>query len=134
MKLSHSLAILSRRKWIKLFLLGAVARAATSGRRCWRRSSEQRSALIPIRLSQFPELNETGGSIALYFSNFRLPLVVTRGEGNDFYAMDSTCTHAGCQVNNYSSLLVESAPWSANATVPSTTFKGGSSKGPRRAI
>ena len=103
MKLSHSLSILSRRKWIKLFLLGAVARAAT-GRQSLLAEivPSSNSALLPIHLSQFPELNETGGSIALYFSNFRLPLIVIRGEGSEFYAMDSTCTHAGCQVDNYS--------------------------------
>lgn len=111
MKLSHSLAILSRRKWIKLFLLGAVGRAAATRQTLLAGivpSSD--SALIPIRISQFPDpynpgrfiLDAPGGSLALYFSNYRYPLVVNRGEGNEFYAVDPTCTHQGCQVSNYS--------------------------------
>ena len=59
------------------------------------------SAIIPIRISDFPVLADGGGSVAIYFSNLRYPIVINRDYDGAFHALDPTCTHQGCQVENY---------------------------------
>jgi Rieske Fe-S protein len=108
MRATNLFAMLSRRRWIQILLLGSVINR-TTGKSA---AAEPRllttlapsvndSAIIPVRLSQFPALQNEGGSIALYFSNYRYPMVINRGSSDDFYAVDPTCTHQGCQVGNY---------------------------------
>jgi nitrite reductase/ring-hydroxylating ferredoxin subunit len=65
--------------------------------------------ILPIRLSEFTGLAEIGGSVAIYFSNLSYPIVINRADTDVFHAIDPTCTHQGCQVENYSaqSFLME---------------------------
>lgn len=63
--------------------------------------STNSSAIIPIRISDFSALGEDGGSVSIYFSNLRYPIVINRADAETYYAVDPTCTHQACQVGNY---------------------------------
>jgi Rieske Fe-S protein len=59
------------------------------------------SAIIPIRISDFPVLGQIGGSASIYFSNLRNPMIINRADTAVFHALDSTCTHQQCPVGIY---------------------------------
>jgi cytochrome b6-f complex iron-sulfur subunit len=123
MNLPTYLSFLNRRQWLKVLLLGSVTNTASGTTLAPSPNDEtgtapastppgqpvaaqltpssNNSAIIPIRVSDFPGLAAAGGSIALYFSNLRFPIVINRDDGDVFYALDPTCTHQGCQVGNY---------------------------------
>ncbi|MEQ1861411.1 MAG: Rieske (2Fe-2S) protein [Chthoniobacteraceae bacterium] len=119
MNLRTCLSLLNRRQWLKVFLLGSAASTAFAGKRkpiaglaptaapaprpivASLTPSSHNSAIIPVRISEFPELAQSGGSLALYFSNVQYPIVINRADGDVFHALDPTCTHQGCLVGNY---------------------------------
>ncbi len=111
MKLATYLSLLNRRQWLKVLLLGVTtgitkrtASGDTTGPQPFATQltpSTRESAIIPIRVSQFAGLDQVGGSISLYFSEFRYPIVINRADTDVFFALDPTCTHQGCQVGNY---------------------------------
>jgi len=104
----------SRRKFVRTFALGSAstvigtpwigtllatllaegrAEAATDGE-------------LNVALTSFPPLLETNSSVRVGFSPLSgsmpagdfYPLIISRGSGNDFYAVSSNCTHRGCVV------------------------------------
>lgn len=125
MRFPAYLSLLNRRQWLKILLLGSVANtglgkmkslagngAAASGVAPGAQPAPQsisaqlspgtgNYAVIPIRISDFPGLADPWGSVAVYFSNIQYPIVINRDDNNNFYAIDPTCTHQGCQVDNY---------------------------------
>lgn len=55
-----------------------------------------------LLVADYPALQQNGGSIVVDLGESISPLIVTRSEGDAFYALDSRCTHAGCIVGSYS--------------------------------
>jgi Rieske Fe-S protein len=108
----------SRRRFIKTFVLG-TASAIVAGRP-WRGAFLAQAAppdpdigLLKIRLSDYPSLFEELGSVRLGLNpmasdstgplGYFYPILVNRGFGDDFYALDSYCHHEGWIVPPYDS-------------------------------
>jgi Rieske Fe-S protein len=108
----------SRRRFIKTFVFGA-ATAGLCGR-AWRGTFLAEAAPLPaganagilkIKISDYPSLQEEFGSIRLGFNpinsdssgplGFFYPVLINHGSGDEYYAMDSGCPHAGYVVPIY---------------------------------
>ena len=107
----------SRRRFIKSFVLG-TASAIVAGRP-WRGAFLAQAApaagpdvgILKVRLSDYPSLLNEFGSVRLgmnpidpdtqYPAGFFYPILVNRGSGNEFYALDTYCHHEGCVVPPY---------------------------------
>lgn len=81
------------RKWFATVLAGCDPVAATGG-------------ILRVRLSDFPALQNDNGSVRLALNPFTdqgplgnfYPVLVNRGTGSQFYALNSRCTHLSCVV------------------------------------
>ena len=108
----------SRRRFIKTFVLGAAS-AAVAGRP-WRGAFLAQAAptdpdvgILKIKLSDYPSLLDELGSVRLGLNpmaldstgpiGFFYPILINRGFGNEFYALDSYCHHEGWVVPPYDS-------------------------------
>ncbi len=106
----------SRRRFIKTFVLG-TASAIVAGQP-WRGAFLAQAApagpdigILKIRLSDYPSLQNQFGSVRIglnpidtatqYPAGFFYPILVNRGVGNEFYALDTYCHHEGCVVPPY---------------------------------
>ncbi len=56
---------------------------------------------VQIRVSPIAALQSAGGSVMLSPDAGGTTLLINRGEENDFYVLDPTCTHQGCRVDLY---------------------------------
>ena len=115
-----------RRNFIKTLLVGTVV--STVDGTIWNRrlladvhaSSSAESGILHIKISDFPTLENEFGSIRLGLNPLRpasdcpggidangkfAPVIITRGPGNTFYALDSRCSHEDRIVNTYSESL-----------------------------
>jgi Rieske Fe-S protein len=94
---------LSRRSWIKRFLLGSavspscaalflseVTEAAQSG-----------PGVLKLNVATYPALATVGGSVQLNFNQIYKPLTINRATSIEFVTLDSVCTHSGCTVNKF---------------------------------
>src|SRR5687767_5880568 len=98
----------SRRRFVKTFVFGAVTGLCG---RAWRGTFLAEASPVPagvnvgilqIKISDYPLLQEEFGSIRLAFNpinsdssgplGFFYPVLINRGEGDNFYAMDSGCS------------------------------------------
>lgn len=75
----------------------------------------QSGGVLRIKLSDFPVLGQTGGSVRIGTSGLETtgtpgclnptglywPVVINRGAGGVYYALDSACAHQGCVVPTY---------------------------------
>jgi len=107
-KIEPNLEMLSRRQWVKRFVLGSAAAVtgAASTRSLLAEISPAANPanVISIPLASFPALMADYGSVRFSLFNLALPgglITVTRAPGNVFYAVSSICTHAGCIVEAY---------------------------------
>ena len=107
----------SRRRFIKTFALG-TASAIVAGLP-WRGAFLAQAApaagadigILKIKLRDYPSLLNEFGSVRLGLNpmasdssgplGFFYPILVNRGSGMEFYAMDSGCHHEGCVVPPY---------------------------------
>jgi len=107
----------SRREFIRTFVFGTVLAAGMG--QPWRRTylaeaapaASDGSGLLQIKLSEYPSLLNESGSVRIGVNGilddntgplgFFYPILVNRGSGNQFYALDSGCSHAGCVVGIY---------------------------------
>jgi Rieske Fe-S protein len=106
----------SRRRFIKSFVLG-TASAMVAGRP-WRGAFLAQAApagpdvgILKIKLSDYPSLLNEFGSVRLGLNpmasdstgplGFFYPILINRGFGNAFYALDTYCHHEGCVVPPY---------------------------------
>src|SRR5262249_18606346 len=107
----------SRREFIRTFVFGTVLAAGIG--QPWRRTylaeaapaASDGSGLLQIKLSEYPSLLSESGSVRIGVNGilddntgplgFFYPIIVNRGSGNQFYALDSGCSHAGCVVGIY---------------------------------
>jgi Rieske Fe-S protein len=100
----NSQSFLARRKFLKIFSIGT----AISLSQPWRATLLANSPAIPpdsdrlrIRPSQYPLLNDAGGSVRLSFNELTKALTINRVSATRFATLDSTCTHQGCQVGRF---------------------------------
>ncbi|HEY1084507.1 MAG TPA: Rieske (2Fe-2S) protein [Prosthecobacter sp.] len=98
-----------RRTWLQGWLVGSVrvlAGAGASGLLLTRVSPAMQTGpgALFLSLTDFPALQNEGGSVLVQLSAVEAPLVVSRLPGDAFTALDSTCTHDGCTVNTYDKL------------------------------
>jgi|SRR5882672_6327678 len=107
----------SRRRFIKSFVLGTAC-AFVAGQR-WRGTILAQAAqpaapdvgILKIKLSDYPSLLNELGSVRLGLNpmasdstgplGFFYPILINRGFGNEFYALDSYCHHEGFIVPPY---------------------------------
>lgn len=59
---------------------------------------------MTLKTTQFPALLGAGGSVRLNVG-LDYPIVLSRGAGNQFYAVSTRCQHNGCIVNAYDPAL-----------------------------
>ncbi len=57
--------------------------------------------VLPLRIADFPALQQEGGSLMLTPDGGTTVLMINRGAGNQIYVMDPTCRHAACRVDRY---------------------------------
>jgi Rieske Fe-S protein len=96
----------NRRSWIKTFVLGSASVVAgglpgTTPLLAEITPGAAPADIIPLPVSQYPALLNAGGSVRVEFTTDQAtyrPILINRGTGNAFYAMDSACKHAGCIV------------------------------------
>lgn len=96
---------ITRRQWVKQFLLGtASVLCGTAG------TSPVLAEILPtgpgpgvlrLKASDYPALANPGGSIQLRFITYIPPLTLNRVTADRFVTLDSICTHAGCTVGKF---------------------------------
>jgi nitrite reductase/ring-hydroxylating ferredoxin subunit len=96
---------LTRRHWVKQFVLGSAA--SLVGGSCISRVLAEVTTTGPglgvlrIKPASFPALANAGGSIQLQFIEGFNPLTLNRINADRFIALNSTCSHAGCSVARF---------------------------------
>ena len=121
--MNHSV-LCSRRRIIKRFML-LSASSILFGKK-WLANvvaqvgppAAQTGGVLRLKLSDFPALSQSGGSVRIGTSGLQAlsavcdvpiglysPVIINRGAGNQFYALNSACTHAGCTVPIYNPSL-----------------------------
>jgi len=109
----------SRRRFIKSFVVGTASGLVLG--KPWRAAvlaqaspaGEPSIGVLRVKLTDYPSLLQEYGSVRLGLNpiypdssgpiGFFYPILINRGLGNAFYAVDSGCTHAGCVVPPYDS-------------------------------
>ena len=101
----------SRRRFVKQVVLGSVLSSmlgkewvGTLVADC--APSAPGAGILRLRLSSFPALQAANGSIRVALNRFTnqgaigafYPILVNRGQGNEFHALSARCTHSGCVV------------------------------------
>ena len=93
----------SRRGWIKRFVMGTAA--SSSGMVLLlaevAEAMQPKPARLRLRVADYPDLQNVGGSVQLEFSQIYPPLTVNRVSATEFAMLDSICTHAGCTVDKF---------------------------------
>lgn len=111
----------SRRRFVKTFVVG-TAMAVAFGKP-WRgafvaeaspMAAGSNFGILQVQLSDFPLLHEEFSSVRIGVNGiednssgplgFFYPIVISRGAGDQFYAVDAGCTHAGCVVPPYDNI------------------------------
>ena len=94
---------ISRRGWIKRFVLGKVA--SSSGVALvlaeLAEAAAPKPARLRLRVVDYPALQNAGGSVQIQFSTIYPPLTLNRVSSTEFATLDSICTHAGCTVGKF---------------------------------
>lgn len=102
-----SLEMLSRREWVKCFALGwaaAIGGGARSTLLADISPGVNVANVIELKTADFPVLQSTYGSVRLGLFSQNLSggkMVVSRGPGNVFHAVNAVCTHESNLVDPY---------------------------------
>lgn len=134
---------LSRREIIRTFVLGTafsnvIGQAwAASLRFDVRPMAKVQSGLLKVKLADFPELNNSGGSVRvgtspvvrnspdeIRASGLLQPVLINRGAGGLFYVMMAECTHAGCSVNRLSGGIMQCPCHGSQYTIDGSVVRG----------
>lgn len=96
---------IDRRTFFSRFVIGSVT-SLLSAKLCTTRVLgsliEGPAGVLAVKISEYPALLAENGSIRLTFSGASAhPLLINRGAGDAFYAMDSDCQHNHCIVEAY---------------------------------
>ncbi len=94
-----------RRKWLKRFALGSVASLSlprwTGTLLAEVDETMPATAMLRLKVADYPNLASPGGSVQLQFNGISKPLTLNRVSPQDFVTLDSICTHRGCTVGPY---------------------------------
>ncbi|HVY68827.1 MAG TPA: Rieske 2Fe-2S domain-containing protein [Verrucomicrobiae bacterium] len=105
----------SRRNFLRLLAFGTAS--STLGTSEWfgtlladvRPVGDDEISQLRLKVSDFPALKNANGSVRIggsrIVSDFPLgqyPLLITRGANNQFFALNSRCSHEDCAVRSYS--------------------------------
>lgn len=109
MSLPARIPNLDRRQFVKHFALSSAASIVAGKLWTARVLADvglygEPIARIPIRVSDYPGLQEEFGSVQFKFTattDSYYPFTLTRTPENLFYAVDTRCTHAGCIVGRF---------------------------------
>lgn len=63
--------------------------------------------VLPLRISDYPALQQEGGSIMLTHDGEATVLLINRGPGDTLFVLDPTCRHEGCRVERYDAVSRE---------------------------
>lgn len=94
----------NRRSFLQRFVLGSASSVVAG--KLWSGQVlgsvlEGPDGVLTVKVSDYPALLAVGGSIQLSFWDLFYPVIINRGPGNVFYAMDSDCQHLNCVVQPY---------------------------------
>ncbi len=96
---------ITRRQWVKQFLLGtaSVLCGTTGSSRILAEvlSTGPGPGVLRLKASDYPALANPNGSIQLKFVTYIPPLTLNRVTADRFVTLDSICTHAGCTVGKF---------------------------------
>jgi Rieske Fe-S protein len=104
--------LIGRRAVIKTLFFGSalsrLASAASTDRILFHvQNQPANNGIMKVRISDFPVLKQQYGSARIGTSpidsnqmpvGLFYPVLINRGSGNEFYALDTACSHAGCTV------------------------------------
>jgi Rieske Fe-S protein len=104
----------TRREFLKVFAVGAVT-STFGGRKLLQTYASEavptpNTGVFKVTFSEYPALRNEFSSIRLSVNPLLgdgpwgrfYPILINRGEGSQFYALDSECRHASCAVPAYS--------------------------------
>lgn len=99
---------LSRRDWVKRYVLGSAVALGSSG---WRRTvladlspGVNEANLLTFKVSDYPVLQTNFGSMRFSLFGDQVPngiIIISRALGDVFYTVSASCTHAGEIVEPY---------------------------------
>lgn len=96
---------ITRRRWVKQFVLGSAAAMIgphwSSTILAQVTSTGPGPGVIRIKPSAFSALASPVGSVQLQFSQIIAPLTLNRVSADRYVVLDSVCTHAGCTVGRF---------------------------------
>ena len=97
--------LLDRRRWLKRFVIGTGVSLGGPG---WVGQALAEiagdfpnSAVIRLKIADYPALAAPGGSIQLVFNEIYKPFTLNRVTQDRFVTLDSICKHAGCTVGRF---------------------------------
>ena len=143
----------TRREIIKTFALGTAFSNVVG--KSWATSlvfdlrplSHVETGILQVKLSDFPDLNNTGGSVRIGTSpivrrssedvgptGLFHPVIINRGSGADIYVLNAECTHAGCTVNRMNAQLIMECPCHCSQYVIDGSVRRGPAQQPLRAM
>jgi Rieske Fe-S protein len=112
----------SRRQFVRTFTLGSASTVVGAP---WiatllatligeNRAVAASDGELNLRLSNFPPLLQPLGSVRVsvnpisgaYPTGDFYPIIISRGSGDDFYAVSSNCTHRGCVVSPFNGSVI----------------------------
>jgi Rieske Fe-S protein len=107
----QDVSLISRREVIQTVFFGTafsrLAKASSNERVLLHVNQRQSDGIMKVRLSDFPVLKREFGSVRIGTSAIDAnqmpvgvfyPVLINRGIGAQFYALDTSCSHAGCTV------------------------------------
>jgi Rieske Fe-S protein len=104
----------TRRRFIRNFVLGSAFSAVAGGD--WMATLVAAcdpvapgAGILRVKISSFPTLANPNGSVRLLLnpatqngpSGFFYPVIINRGQNDQFFALNSRCTHQGCVVPTF---------------------------------
>jgi Rieske Fe-S protein len=98
--------VLHRRGFLAVCAGGACALAGTGCASLATRPVTAVNGVIALRLSDYPDLAHTGGSVRILPDGARDPLLVFARADGQFAALSTVCTHRGCAVESRGEQLV----------------------------
>lgn len=130
----------SRRKFVRTFVLGGASTVVGTP---WigtllatllgeGRAEAATDGELNLQLTSFPPLLDTSSSVRVSVDPLSgsmpagdfYPLIISRGSGNDFYAVSSNCTHRGCVVLPFNGSIIACPCHGSEFAIDGSLLKG----------